>query len=257
MSETAEPLIEEPVAPAPEPVVDTPVDQPTDQQVTDPADPEPTTEPAPKSKSSDRRFANLSARNTTLERQLADEHTARLAAEALLAARQEGSDDPAPKPSSETVEQAAARLVAQRDFDSKRRTIITNGAKEFGDADWNEKTDTLTALGAVSNPHFMDALVDIPNAPQLIAALVEDTDALINLLNRTPVSMAAEMGRMAAKIETQAATPAKPLSRAPNPVLPVQRAAVVPAVDPYRIKTIEDWKAYREKTAPKRLGGRA
>lgn len=239
------------VAEAPETVVET---SPTEQTAASGAPTETVQDPAPKVSREDRRFANLTARNVALANDLASKDAELQAARALLEAKKPEEDAPA---NGETVEQAATRLIADRDFAARKDAVVAAGYKEFGKEEWDQHTDTLHSLGATNNTNFIAALIELPNAPQLVAALAEDTDALVSILKKPPVSMAAEMGRMAAKIEAQATEkPKAPLSAAPTPVVPVKTPTVVREVDPYQIKTAADWKAYREKTAPRRLGGK-
>lgn len=258
MSETQEdPVAEDPVVPAADPV-EPEAEQQTEQAADDTEAEQVATEEQPEDAKPkpqrDRRFANLRARTTSLEAELAEERTKRAAAEALLNANNQ--DDAPPARSTETVEQAAERLLAQRHLNDRLTEIDTAGRAIEG---WDEAKATMTSLGAVNNAAFLEALSVTPEAEKVFAELAEDTDLLTALLKKTPVAMAAEMGRMAAKIETRTKTtaaPGRPLSAAPRPVTPVHAPAVTPTFDPYKKGvTLEEFIAHRKKTAPARLGG--
>jgi hypothetical protein len=221
-----------------------------------PASPEPTQDAAepPKPKQGDRRFAHLTAR-AAADKARADDAERRLAAaEALLAAKTPDGD-PAPRttPTDAEIDRRAAERVAQREFDGRRQSLIQQGMKELGPDAWTEKTDILGSLGATENPAFMQALVELPGAHKLVAKLADDADGLMALLAKSPVAMAAEMGRMAAEIDR---TPARPLSNAPRPAAPINTPAVVPEPDVHDEKlSMAEYVALRRKTAPRHLGG--
>lgn len=233
-----------------------PADAPIESQVTETqAEPteaeQPQPDPTPKPNRGDRRFSQLAARNAALEAELAEARRARESAEALVRAGKPDADPEQPAPISREAIRAEIRYETQRDG------VIERGNTEYGAAAFAEQASILAGLGATQNRDFMAVLVEMPNAEKIVAALSDDTDALLNMMSKTPAGMAAEMGRMSARLETTAAKPPKvAASRAPVPVTPIRAATVVPEIDPYKIGTAEEWKAYREKTAPKRLGGR-
>ncbi len=256
MSETTSEAVVEPVVEAvTDPVDTTQTAQETEQQTqADPA-PETEAEPAekPKPKPGDRRWAHMTARLRDAEaaRDLALRQATE--AQALLQAQQ-NSENPAPPQREVTDVDARAReLIAQREFDAKRLSLVQDGSKEYGSEAWSEKTEVLHGLGATQNPAFMQALVELPNAAKLVAHLADDADALVGLLGKSPVAMAAEMGRMVAEIGRQ---PARAVSNAPKPVTPVSAPRVVAEPDAYSPDiTMEQYVALRRKTAPRHLGG--
>jgi hypothetical protein len=114
----------------------------------------------------------------------------------------------------------------------------------------------LHGLGATQNAAFMQALVELPNASQLVAHLADDTDELLTLLNKSPVQMAAAMGRMAAAMpaDTSSRASEKPLSAAPKPVKQVTAPAVVKEPTAYDASlSMADYVKLRAKTAPRHL----
>jgi hypothetical protein len=221
---------------APAPVVETPA--PPEAE----APPEAAPAEAPKPSKADRRFALMTSRLATeAEARAAAERRAE-AAEALLNA---GKETPAP-PQGETVEQAATRLLAQREYTNRQNALVESGFKEFGEAAWKEKTDILYNLGATGNNAFMQALVEVPGAAKVVAHLADDADALVGLLGKSPVAMATEIGRIAAELNR----PAPPrLSNAPRPAAPVTPAVVTPEPDLNNFEgSMKEWAAIFDKT---------
>ena len=204
-------------------------------------------------KNKDRRFARLTA--ITAEAQMRAEEAERRAqaAEALLAAGKapEGATQPpTARQPGEDVNAAAERILAQRQFEQARTSLIEAGTKEIGEDAWNEKTAILHDMGATQNPAFMAALVELPGAHKIVAELADDLDQLESLLKLSPAAMAAKLGRMSAlaEIPKQAA-----ISKAPKPVTPVGGTARAEP-DPDKM-TMAEYVAFRNKTAPRHLGG--
>lgn len=242
--EAAQAPVEAPeVVEAPQPV-ETPTEAP--QEPEQPA-------PQPKKPQGDRRFAIMTAK-------LKAEEAARLAAErerdaarALLDTRGDALETPSRPQAAPDIETAAARLIAQREFDARRQAVIAEGSKEF--PDWAEKTEILHGLGATGNKHFMEALVELPNAARLVAHLADDADALVGLLQKSPTAMAAAMGRMDAQMTKQAA---RPLSSAPEPAPRVRGTAIPQEPTPHNYPknlSMKEWNRMMDAHLPPSLGG--
>jgi len=174
----------------------------------------------------------------------------------LLKARLEileaGRTDGVPAATQAEIDAAAARQIAARDANQARVDLISRGAKELGVVTWDEKTNIITTLGALEAPGFVEALYDIPEAPRLIAYLADEPDILTALLAKSPVKMAAEMGRIAGALPV--AEP-RPLSKVATPVRAVGPGRVAPPPDVTKM-TPKEFIAYRDRTAPKHLGGK-
>jgi hypothetical protein len=206
-------------------------------------------EPAPKPKQGDRRFAIMTAK-------LKAEETARQTAErerdAALALANAGKEQPTQR--EPDVETAAARLIAQREFEARRQALIGAGTKEF--SDWADKTDILHAMGATQNLAFMEAIVDSENGPKIVAHLADDADALVALLAKSPTAMATAIGRLDAKMSAPAP---KKLSGAPPPAPRVYPSGVVPEADPYSYPpnmSMKEWSKMMDAHLPPSLGGK-
>lgn len=237
---------------APEPQETAAVETPQATEQTTEAAPE--GEEKPKPKQGDRRFAQMTARLSAVEAERDRLRREYEQAQALLAAKN-GTDD-VRQPEIDIDAKVNERL-AQREFEAKRLAVVQEGAKEFGKEGWAEKTEVLHGLGATQNNAFMQALVELPNAARLVAHLADDADALVALLNKPPVAMAAEMGRMVAALPAEVRVdPGKPLSAAPKPVKPVTAPAVVSEPTPYdQNLTMAQFVELRRKQAPRHLGG--
>src|SRR6185312_468387 len=243
MSETVtEAPVEEPNA-----VVEEPQSTPDPAPET-PAEPS-TPEPERKPRRTDRHVANLTARLATerAEREAAERRAE--AAEALLQATKPEGERHTTVPAAAPVDRAAVR--AEIEFDTRLKSVISAGQKEF--PDWGERTEILHGLGATQNPAFMQALVELPNATKIVSALSEDPDALVDILNKSPTAMAAQLGRMDARMETAA----KPtLSAAPRPLPKVETPTVVKEASIYDENlSMKEWAAAWDKRQ-KALGKR-
>lgn len=208
----------------------------------------------PRPSQGDRRVAQFTARNAALQAELAEASRRADAAEALL---REGRQEQTPTAEAEAMaRQMARQMVVQETFNAKLNAVIESGSREFTPAGWTERAGVLYSMGATTNAVFMEALVEQPNAPAIVAALAEDVDRLTAILSKPPAALAAELGRMSAKLETTEA-PKPPVSRAPSPPRPVAPVAAGKEPDIYDDKiSMEDFVRIRNKTAPRRLGGR-
>ena len=197
-----------------------------------------------------RRGAEAERERDALRAQLA-------AAQALIGAQQPAGEETAPTApaaplTDEVIRARAAELNAAERFQERTRDLISKGAKELGADTWNEKTGILAEMGATGNQAFMQALAELPDAHKLVAHLADDLDTLSGLLGRSPVAMAAEMGRIAAAISTPVQ---RSLSAAPKPVAPVT-GRVTAEPDVYDDKmSMAEYVKLRRKTAPVALGG--
>jgi hypothetical protein len=209
------------------------VEAPVEQVAEGQQEETPTEQTPPKPSPRERRVAQLSARlgETTRER---DELQRRAeAAEALLRAAK-GEEEPPTRtePTDAEIDRRANERIARREFDTRRAAVIAKGEQEFGKDAWMEKTTILGEMGAATNQTFLEALVELPNAPKIVAHLADDPDTLAEMLRKSPTAMAAQLGRLDAQMERAAAPPApKTVSSAPRPPNPIQTGAVLKEVD--------------------------
>jgi hypothetical protein len=180
----------------------------------------------------DRRVAQLSARLGETSKELEAAQRRAEAAEALLRAAK-GEPEPDKGTVSEAeIEARVRQRVAADAFNTRRAAVIAKGEQEFGKDAWIEKTTILGEMGAATNQTFLEALVELPNAPKIVAHLADDPDTLAELLRKSPTGMAAQLGRLDAQMERAAAPPPpKTVSSAPRPPNPIQGGAVLKEPD--------------------------
>lgn len=255
MSETTteQPIVAPTEAPALEPQgIEAPAPQEMASEASAEAEPDQTKKP----NGTERRWANLT-------RKLGDESRAREAAERELAAAREllaagkpESAHAAQNVSGNDIEARAAQLVAERQFNSRLGEINDAGKTEFGAA-WEDHKNTMTALGATGNKAFLEALAEADNPAKLFAHFAEDTDALLDVLSKSPTAIAARIGKMDAKMSQPAAP--KPLSAAPAPAPKVRGAATPAEPSPHEYPTnmsMRDWNKMMDAHLPPSLGGK-
>lgn len=215
--------------------------------------------PKPEEKTS-RRIANLTRKmgEETRAREAAERELA--AAKALLEASKptDGTDPkPAPRTAETDVEAAAARLVAERQFNARLGEIDAAGKKELGPEAWEAAKSTMTTFGAIKSQAFLQALAEAESPHKLFAALADDTDQLMELLGKPPAAMAARIGRMDAELSKPLPKPA--LSAAPKPAAKIEAGAVLPQVDLYNYPpgmSMTEYARIMDKELPPHLGGK-
>ncbi len=215
--------------------------------------------PEPKPKRTDRHIAHLTARAADEQRLREAAERRADAAEALLRAGRQGDDETPPPPRQDApqdVEARAAQLVQEREFNRRLGEIDATGKKELGADQWEQAKATLTGLGAVNNQAFLQALAETDAPHKIFASLADDTDALMDLLKKSPAAMAAKLGHMDADLSRPAA---RPLSAAPTPATRVQGGgATVKDFDPYNPPvgmSMKAWNREMDKHLPPHLGG--
>lgn len=215
---------------------------------------EPPAEPEPKPKRTDRHIANLT-------RRLADESRLREAAERDAHAAREllGATKPeavAPREQPADIETRAAQIVAEREFNKRLSDIDAAGKKDIGADEWEQAKATLSALGATGNQAFLQALAETENPAKIFAAMADDTDALAELLAKSPAAMAAKLGRMDAQLSRPVV---RPLSAAPVPPAKVIPSGIVKDPDPYSYPpgmSMKEWNKMMDGVLPPSLGGK-
>ena len=217
-------------------------------------------EPKPKPKRTDRHIAHLTARAASETERANKAERERDAANALLEASKpaDGTDPkPAPRAQETDIEAAAARLMAERQFNARLGEIDAAGKKELGAEAWEAAKSTMTTFGAIKSQAFLQALAEAESPAKLFAALADDPDQLVDLLGKPPAAMAARLGRMDADLSKPAPKPA--LSSAPKPAAKIDPGAVFPIVDLYHYPpnmSMAEYAKIIDKELPPHLGGR-
>jgi hypothetical protein len=137
------------------------------------------------------------------------------------------------------VSQRAAEMVQQREMQGRVNSWLKAGLDEFKD-DFNERCNTVAALGAQERPEFMQIVTDpdiIPDGHRLVAALADDPAETARILSLPPVQMSAALVKYAGKL---AAPKGKPISGAPAPIKPLDGTARA-SDEPSANDSEEDW----------------
>jgi hypothetical protein len=248
--------------PAPDPVVAT-ADAPP---VADPPAPDPTPETPPASAAPpptmvplrvlQQRVGEESNKRQAIERRAteAEQKAANLQAiiDRMQAERTNPPDPnapPAPAPrAAAPVEQPDIAEAVRREVDSREATrsindVIGKGVAEFTQAQWDEKSNVLAAVGAATPEFVQDVIaVDPANAHRIIFALAEDPGKAADLASMNVRQRTAELTRMsmaeqaknppAPKVETPPVAPKVPVSKAPAPTVVPRTHADAPDLDP-------------------------
>lgn len=210
-------------------------------------------EAAKKPTRADRHVANLTRKAAEEARRAEAAERRAEAAEALLAAGRtgEGAAPPAPRPAPAPDREALREEIR---FNDRLSEIDATGKRELGADAWETAKATLTGLGAVNNKAFLQALAESENPAKVFAAMADDTDALVELLGKSPAAMAARIGRLDATFSKPAA---KPLSGAPRPAPRVEGSGTAPAVNIYDPKISDaEFNHEMDKILPYHLGGK-
>lgn len=221
MSETTDPqggaaAAAEPAAPA-ETTTEAPAPAETGAAETGGDNPE-----QPKPSRADRRIAALSARLSAGEQE-----RARLAAELDAYRRQANPAQPPQPPRPEDiprlVEERVGQELTQRMAQERAQTFHEQGRAAF--PDWADRCQSLMQMGA--DPQLAELLIETPGGPKVAAALADDPEEMERIAGlKTERARAIALGRYAAGLEASPGrAPARPTSRAPEPIRPVGNGA--------------------------------
>jgi len=116
--------------------------------------------------------------------------------------------------------QRRAQILAETNrFNEKCNKIAEQGKESFPGFDAAlANLSAVGALGANSNPAFLQTVAELPEAHKLLHHLGNNPDEAARINSLPPVKMAIELAKIEAKITTMQA---KPTSKAPPPITPV------------------------------------
>lgn len=213
-----------PAGAAPAPSTPSTPDQQTPPAATPPEEP-------PKVDWRDRRIGELTARNreqrAELERLRAQAGQVPPNGAAPTGQPSQPGSYNAPPPDQQTidrqVEQRAAILAANQEFNRRCNEVAEVGRRTYGDFD--AMVNKLVGLVDPNDPQgvgsynaFLNAALETGEASKIIHALGSDLNEASRILSLNPVRMTVELTRMAAKPVTE-------LSQAPRPLNPAATAA--------------------------------
>lgn len=156
----------------------------------------------------------------------------------------------------ELVQMEAQRLREAEKFRDSVNTVMKDGHAKYDDFD--TRCNFLADLGATENPAFMATIVDLEGGHDIIAKLSEEPEEAQRIFALPPVKLAAELGRMSAKLTTPAAAPkkeTKPISSAPPPIKTIDGSAK-PTTAPSSDDNDADWFAKRMRQREEKKLGR-
>lgn len=181
-----------------------------------------------------RQKGELERENTALKTEL--EAARKTPAQAANVAQPEGGAagavsaqpaKPAAQPNiEELVNVRAQQIVAQQTYQKNLNDMARRGAEEF--SDFQDRCNFLADLGAGDNPNFLPAVSALEDGHKVLAELADKPEEAQRILSLTPIQMAAELGRMSAKVSGAPQTAVKPekkISTAPAPIKPIDATA--------------------------------
>lgn len=168
----------------------------------------------------------------------------------LLVEQMQGGEQQPSKPQAEPdidelVQKRAAELDQQRAVQERGRVTASAGETEF--SDWGSAVQNLDALGITSEQ--VQSLLGMDDAHKVIYSLGKNPEEAARILALPPLQQGRELERLAAKPIAQ--PPAKPVSKAPAPVKPID-GGVTAEKDPSKM-TAAEWMAWRNKTTTTRF----
>lgn len=182
-----------------------------------------TTTDTPKPKEGDkadpvaRRFASMTAKLS------ASSATVRALEQQIQALQRPAAAAGQPAPEAQQAIQAAAeRLYEQRVATEKVNSFHEAGKTAY--TDWQEKCAALIEMGG--DAQFAELLVDMPDGARVAAALADDPEEMERIAGlKTERARAIALGKYSAAMEAKG-VPAKPVSKAPPPVVPLRSGPV-------------------------------
>lgn len=218
------------------------------------------------------RINDLTAKRYAAERETAAERARAEAAEELLArvTQPAAGAVPAAKPTAAAaapaqpvtddqeierrVNQRAAQMAAQKNFNDACNKVADTGAKEY--KDWGDALKNLTMVGAVGQGapiDFLQTAIELQAPHKVLHYLGTNLDEAKRITELPPTKMALEMARLEATLNAPAPAVVIPVSNAPAPIIPVGGAAKpgTPDINDPNLAP-EDWFALRQKQIEER-----
>lgn len=140
----------------------------------------------------------------------------------------------------ELVTKRATELEQQRAMADRGQSVSKTGTDAY--PDFMSAVQTLDALGI--SVEQVQSLLGMDDAHNVIYSLGKNPDEAQRILSLPPLQQGRELERLASK--PIPAPAARPVSKAPKPVTPVDSSAGAEA-DPSKMSA-KDWMAWREKT---------
>jgi|ERR1044072_6716877 hypothetical protein len=148
------------------------------------------------------------------------------------------------------IEQRAAQKAREQAFADMCNDVYHKGVKEFGKSEWDDAIKALTDhTGTVIPPVIVEAAHDAGDAHKILKYLYDNPDVYDDVLNMPIHRMGAKIGKIANKLEAQAA---KQVSKAPPPPKTVSGTSKSePSLDEM---SMDEYVKYRDKQEWKAKG---
>lgn len=205
-----------------------------------------------------RRMSELAAARREAEQRAAAEAAKRAQLEAELAALRGGQQTeegqtaqpgtPAQPHIQELAEAYAARMLREREMQTRLASVEEAARKEFG-ADFDASVQTLQMAG-IGGPDFLEVVTNVPHPEKLITWMgkPENVSEAIRIASLPPVQMGIEMTKLSARAAKELA---KPISKAPPPLGTIDGGSSGADGAEPKMGTPE-WFEWRNKTARRR-----
>lgn len=145
----------------------------------------------------------------------------------------------------ELVTKRATELEQQRTMVERGQNVAKVGAEAY--PDFTTAVSTLDALGISDDQ--VQSLLGMDDAHNVIYKLGKNPEEAARILALPPLQQGRELERLSSK--PAPAAPAKPVSKAPAPISPIDSNARAEA-DPSKM-SMDDWVKWREKTSKTRF----
>jgi hypothetical protein len=156
------------------------------------------------------------------------------AAEALLAATPEEREAGLSETQREAIRKEEAAKLSEKAYYEKINTGLENmdtAGKDAFAATWDARIEMVRETlrdELVARPDFLEAVTDLPNAAAVYHELAGDLDKMEAVLKMPAHKMGMELARLSDKLAKPAA---RPVSRAPAPIKPIDKGGVERTLD--------------------------
>lgn len=157
---------------------------------------------------------------------------------------------PVPQNIEDLVQQQAAKLLQQTEFNRRCNEVAEKGAAEF--QDFQQAIDSFQVFGGLPGD-FLETVVELPDSHKILHHLGNNLEEYQRLQTLPPVKKALALADIASKLKVQP-KPA-PLTNAPAPATPLGQSKVAPMTLSDDLAP-DDWFERRNKQASRRLYGR-
>lgn len=147
------------------------------------------------------------------------------------------------------VQQQAARLLQQNEFNRRCNEVADKGATEF--QDFQQTIQNFDVFGGLQ-PDFLETVVELPDPHKILHHLGNNLEDYQRIQTLPPVKKALALADLASKLNVKPAQ--APLSAAPAPVKPVGSGNPAPTVLSDNLSD-EEWFKQRNATASRKIYG--